>query len=190
MPAYVETLNYLLAMGTIAMQVVFVFVLGHLIFKRSNTNPMLMFFHKYGVYFALGIALSSVALSLFYSEVVGFAACELCWVQRFFIYPQVLILGIALWKEKKQLITLSAIVAFAGMLVSAYHIYIENGGASDLACSNYVEGSITCAARYVFEFGYITIPVMALTAQALIVLLMINHRYMSKKEIQAKFLPQ
>lgn len=181
MPAYIETVDRLLAIGTIGLQIAIVVILLSLLFMRSRHNAILIFFNRYGFYFGFIVALSSMALSLFYSEVVGYAACELCIIQRYFIYPQILIFGILIWwKEKKQLINLSGLIAFFGMFVSIYHIYIENGGASNLACSTYVEGSVTCAARYVFEFGYITVPVMALTAQLLIVLLILNHKYMAR----------
>ncbi len=182
MPAYVEIINKFLATGTIFLQLVVVVFLFNLLFTRSKSNSVLIFFKKYSSYLGFIVAVSSMALSLFYSEVVGYAACELCIIQRFFIYPQVLIFGLILWwKEKKQVINLSAWLAFLGMFVSIYHIYIENGGASNLSCSNYVEGSITCAARYVFEFNYITVPVMALTAQVFILLLILNYKYMSKE---------
>ncbi len=181
MPAYIETVNRLLAISTLGLQVVVVIILLSLIFMRSRHNAILIFFNRYGFYFGFIVAVSSMALSLFYTEVVGFAAGELCIIQRWFIYPQILIFGLIIWwKEKKQLINLSGLVAFLGMFVSAYHIYIENGGASNLACSTYVEGSVTCAARYVFEFGYITVPVMALTAQVFILILILNHKYMAR----------
>ena len=180
MPPYVEIFDKSLALGTIGLQLVIVLLAGTLIFFRSRDNTTLLFFKKYGFYFGFAVALSSMALSLFYSEVVGYAACELCVVQRFFIYPQVLILALAIfWHEKKYLVNISALLAFLGMLVSIYHIYIENGGASNLACTNYVAGSITCAARYVYQFGYITVPVMALTAQVFILLLIVNYKYIN-----------
>jgi disulfide bond formation protein DsbB len=179
---YISTINKLLAISTIVYQVAIVLVVVNLVFFRSTKNSALIFFKKYGLYFAFAIALGSMALSLVYSEIIGYAACELCIVQRFFIYPQVLLLGLALWKPKKLLINLSALLSFLGMLVSIYHVYVENGGSSDLACSTYQVGAVTCAARYIFEFGYITMPVMALTAQVFILLIALNYRYFSKRE--------
>lgn len=180
---YVPIINKLLAIGTIAIQVAVLVLLVSMLFKRSTNNAVLMFFYKYGFYFGFAVAFGSMALSLFYSEIIGYAACELCIVQRYFIYPQVLLLGIFIWKLKnKILINLSALLAFFGMMVSMYHVYLESGGSSDLACSTYQVGSVTCAARYVFEFGYITVPVMALTAQLFILLIALNYRYFSKKE--------
>jgi disulfide bond formation protein DsbB len=182
MPLYVDTFNHLLAIGTIFLQLAIVLIIVNNVFFRSTNNAVLLFFKKYGVYLSFAVALGSMALSLFYSEVIGYTACELCWVQRFFIYPQVLIMGVALFKPKKIIINLSALVAFFGMLVSIYHVYIENGGESSLSCVTGGIGTVSCAARYVYEFGYITIPVMALTAQVFILLIALNHRYFLKKE--------
>lgn len=181
MPAYLDVFNKILAIGTVGLEVAIITILLSLLFMRSRDNAILIFFNRYGFYLGFIVAVSSMALSLFYSEVVGYAACELCLIQRYFIYPQVLILGLIIWwKEKKQLVNLSGVLASIGIFVSTYHIYIENGGASNLACSNYAEGSVTCAARYVFEFGYITVPVMALTAQLFIIILILNHKYMAR----------
>jgi len=183
---YIDTINKILAIGTVGLQVAIFVLIVSLIFVRSTQNVTLLFFKRYGLYISLAVAFGSMALSLFYSEIIGYAACELCIIQRFFIYPQVLILGFAIWRPKKLLVNLSALLAFFGMLVSIYHVYIESGGSSGIACATYQAGSVTCAARYVFEFGYITFPVMALTAQMLMLLIALNYRYFSKKEIPSQ----
>ena len=182
MPAYVETVNTLLALGTIGLQLVVLLIVWNLLFARKGENTVLNFFYKYGFVIGFIVALSSLGLSLFYSEIVGYTACELCIIQRIFIYPQVLFLGLVMLLKKKNLFSnLSGLFAFLGMSVSIYHVYVENGGSSALGCATAEVGKITCAARYVYEFGYITIPVMALTAQVLLLLLWLNHRYIAKK---------
>jgi disulfide bond formation protein DsbB len=183
MPGYVETFNKILSLGTILLEIASILILVSLVFFRSTKNPILVFFKRYGILFAFIVAFGSVALSLFYSDVIGFTACELCIVQRFFIYPQVLFLGIALGKPKKFLVNISALLAFLGMLVSIYHVYGENGGASSLGCLSAGVGQVSCAARYVYEFGYITIPVMALSAQIFMLLIALNIGYFSKREM-------
>ncbi len=180
MAPYVETFNYILALATIGLQFIIIVCAIAYIFFRSRTNPILLLCKKYGVLFAFSIALGSVALSLFYSEVIGFTACELCWVQRFFIYPQLVLMSLALFRPKKILINLSILLAFLGMLVSIYHVYVENGGESSLSCVTGGIGAVSCAARYVYEFGYITIPVMALTAQVAIIVVLMIYRYFSR----------
>jgi disulfide bond formation protein DsbB len=184
MPAYVDTFNYVLALGTIVLQALIVFLAFNLVFIRSHTNAVLLYFKKYAFYFGFFIALASMSLSLFYSNVIGFTACELCWTQRLFIYPQVLLFGFALWKDKKNLARVIGAFAFIGMLVSIYHVYIENGGSSALACATGGTAAVSCAARYVYEFGYVTIPVMALTVQIFMLLLVANYLYISGKKTQ------
>src|SRR3989339_1933832 len=41
------------------------------------------------------------ASSLFYSEFAHFTPCTLCWWQRVFLYPQVILFAIVIWKRYK-----------------------------------------------------------------------------------------
>jgi disulfide bond formation protein DsbB len=184
MPAYVDTFNHIVALGTIGLQAVIVLLLLSLICFRSRTNPVLLFFKKHGLLFGFLLALGGVALSLFYSEVIGFPACELCLIQRVFIYPQTLMFGYLLWKPRtkhsRPTLDTSLIFAIFGALVGMYHVYIEHGGSSSLACVT-GKAAVSCATRYVYEFGYITIPVMSLTCSLLLILIIVNYKYMSSK---------
>jgi disulfide bond formation protein DsbB len=181
MPDYVETVNTILALGTIFLQLLCLLIIAGLIFYRNKEHPLPTFFKKYTFHFGLAVAFAGMALSLFYSEFIGFPPCELCIVQRIFIYPQVLLFGLGLWKKNSKIINLSAALALLGSLVSIYHIYVENGGSSSLACVTNSINVVSCSARYVYEFGYVTIPVMALTTQVFILLLLVNYRFVSKK---------
>lgn len=180
MPAYVETLNQLLSLGTIFLQIAVVALLLNLVFFRSHTNQILGFFKKYTFVLGFVIALSSTMLSLFYSNVVGFPPCELCWINRIFIYPQVILFGMELYKKDKAIIDQSLALATLSALTSIFHVYVENGGASSLACATGGPATVSCATLYVYEFGYITIPLMALTTAVFTILLLINYKYMSK----------
>lgn len=180
MPDYVNTFNQIVSIGSILLQIVFVVFLVAFGFFRSRTNPILLFFKRYGFYVGFLIAFGSVALSLFYSNIIGFPPCELCWVQRIFLYPQVLLFGVELYKKDKTMLDHSIVLASFGALVSMYHIYIEHGGGSSLACATENTNTISCATRYVYEFGYVSIPVMALTCSLFIILLVMNYKYMSR----------
>jgi disulfide bond formation protein DsbB len=185
MPAYVDTFNTIVALGVIVLQAVTVFLLVALLFFRTRTNPGLLFFKKHGILFVFLIALGSMLTSLFYSNVIGFAACELCWKERLFIYPQIILAGYLLWRPVSHrtgpIFNMSFTFALFGTLVSMFHVYIENGGSSSLACATGGPNVISCAIRYVYEFGYITIPVMALSAGLIMVVLLANYKYMTKK---------
>lgn len=128
-------------------------------------------------------ALAAFSLSLFYSNVVGFPPCELCWIQRIFLYPQLILFGMELYKRDRSIVDFSIAFAILGSLVSIYHIYIENGGSSNLSCATLnsaTTGQVSCATRYIYEFGYITMPVMSLTLSLFIIVILINYKYISK----------
>lgn len=98
--------------------------------------------------------------SLFYSEVMGYIPCELCWYQRILMYPLVIIYGLALWKKDVKMTLSGLVLSGIGMFVSTYHYLLqkvpafhEMGG----SCS----GAVPCNAIYVNYFGFITIPFMA-----------------------------
>lgn len=180
MPAYLDTFNQIVSLGSIVLQIAFVVFAISLGFFRSRSNPVLIFFKQYGFIIGFLIAFGSMALSLFYSNVIGFPPCELCWVQRIFLYPQVLLFGMELYKKDKTMLNHSIALASCGALVSMYHVYIEHGGASTLSCATGGADAISCATRYVYEFGYVSIPVMALTCSLFIILLVVNYKYMSR----------
>lgn len=180
MQTYIIVINKILSLGTIFLQAVILFILMNFLFYRSHQNKCLIFFKKYTFYFGFLIALGAVLLSLFYSEVVGYPPCELCWIQRIFLYPQLVLFGMELYKKERSIIDFSLVFAIFGSIVSIYHIYIENGGTSSLSCANPSSGGISCAIRYIYEFGYITMPIMALTLSLFIIVILLNYKYMSR----------
>jgi len=180
MPAYVETLNQLLSLGAIFLQFAIAVLILNLIFFRSHTNQILIFFKQYTFVIGFLIALTSTMLSLFYSNVVGFPPCELCWINRIFIYPQVILFGMELYKRDKAIIDQTIVLAAFSALTSIFHVYVENGGAASLACATGGPATVSCATLYVYEFGYITIPVMALTTAVFTILLLVNYKYMTR----------
>ena len=183
MPAYLDTVNKILSIGTIFLQLVIVFVFINLFFNRHRYNKTLLFFKKYTFYFGFLVALGAVLLSLFYSEIVGYPPCELCWIQRIFLYPQLILFGMELYKRDRSIIDFSIAFAILGSLTSIYHIYVEGGGTKGLPCAVINPSSTTqvsCAVRYIYEFGYVTMPIMALTLSIFIILILLNYKYMSR----------
>ncbi|HEY4476677.1 MAG TPA: disulfide bond formation protein B [Candidatus Paceibacterota bacterium] len=116
------------------------------------------------------IVLGALFGSLFYSEIAGFPPCSLCWYQRIFIYPQIILLGGALiWRDRsiaRYLFPLSII----GGIIALYNSYLQYGGSSLIPCGT-DPTAIDCAQRLVFEFGYVTLPLMSLTAFIFLILL-------------------
>ncbi len=182
MPAYLDTFNQFLSLGAIALQFTVVVLGLNLIFFRSRSNLILGFFKKFAFVFGFLVALGATLLSLFYSNIIGFPPCELCWINRIFTYPQVVLLGMELYKRDRAIVDQSIVLAVLATITSIFHIYIENGGASSIACALGGPDAVSCATIYVSEFSYVTIPVMALTVAFFILLLLINYKYMTKKQ--------
>jgi disulfide bond formation protein DsbB len=118
---------------------------------------------------AFFISLFATAGSLFLSEIAHFTPCKLCWFQRIFMYPQVLILGIAAFKNdinvKQYVLPMSVI----GVGIAIYH-YLLQMSPLPLPCTDEVA---SCAAKQFAQYGYMTIPFMSLVAFALIIILMV-----------------
>ncbi|MBU6390372.1 disulfide bond formation protein B [Patescibacteria group bacterium] len=120
-----------------------------------------------GVTSAFLVALLGMVISLVYSNVIGYAPCTLCWYQRVFLYPQVFILGAALCKKAGDARFYCLILSAIGGAIAAYHYYGQSFNTSVLpACA---ATGASCAARYFVEFGYVTLPLMSLTAFILII---------------------
>jgi disulfide bond formation protein DsbB len=180
--AYLDTFNQIISLGVIFLQVVILVLLLNFIFFRSKTNRLLIFFKKYTFIMGFLIAFGAVSMSLFYSEVIGFPPCELCWIQRIFLYPQLVLFGMELYKRERSIVDFSIVFAILGSITSLYHVYIERGGESALPCAAPgVVSQVSCATRYVYEFSYVTIPVMALTLSLFLILILWNYKYMTRE---------
>jgi len=137
--------------------------------------------------FLLGFIISFVALisSLFYSNVIGFTPCELCWWQRIFLYPQVILFGIAWYNEKVHKVEddvvflYSFIFSLIGGAIGVFQYYGQMFNPNALALCGIAGDS--CARIFFISFGYITIPMMSLTAYAVLILLYFFRRHHIRK---------
>ncbi|MYL45090.1 disulfide bond formation protein B [Virgibacillus halodenitrificans] len=126
------------------------------------------------LYFAWLVSVIATLGSLYFSEILHYIPCELCWYQRIIMYPLALILGIATFTNdfnvKKYVLPLSLI----GWCISLFH-YLEQkvpGFAKLKACAD----GVPCDAAYINWLGFVTIPFLALIAFTLISVFMIMLR--------------
>jgi len=117
--------------------------------------------------------------SLFYSEIAGFVPCELCWFQRIFMYPQVILYGIAMYKKKTDIFEYSFWLVALGIIISAYQNYLIYAAAKSTSCG--ISGA-SCATKFVIGLGYVTIPMMALTAFVLIGTIILLYKFTPKEK--------
>lgn len=97
--------------------------------------------------------------SLFYSEILGYTPCELCWIQRIFMYPLVIIYSVALYKRDINIALPGSILSGIGLLISIYHYGLQK--ASFMQDNAGICGDVPCNLQYVNYFGFITIPFLA-----------------------------
>jgi len=127
--------------------------------KREQVAEQAMFF-------SWGISLIATAGSLFFSEVLKYIPCDLCWYQRILMYPLIILLGIASAKKDYKMSMYALVLSLIGGGISLYHYLVQKVPAlHDLgnAC-----GIVPCNTDYINWFGFITIPFLALIAFTLI----------------------
>lgn len=172
----IASTNTLLSLGTIAGQIFLVVVALYLVV----TQRPIVWLGKHGMKLAFFTSLVAMSASLFYSQYVGFPPCDLCWLQRVFMYPLVILLGMAWVKKDLRILDYSLVLAVIGGAVSALHnyMYYSDGGLNALCQLSGL--GVSCVKRYVFEFNYVTIPLMSLTAFALVIAFLVFQKYHAK----------
>lgn len=133
------------------------------------------FLIEQGLSLAWVIATIATLGSLYFSEIMGYLPCTLCWYQRILMYPLVIVLGIATAKKDLKQTIYVLPITILGMGISSYHYAIEKtdwfeGGGK--TC-----GIIPCDVEYINWLGFITIPFLALTAFTLITIILVSVRY-------------
>ena len=119
------------------------------------------------------VAAIAIAGSLYFSEVVHFIPCQLCWYQRIAMYPLVLLLGIAAARRDLGIRPYAMTLSLIGAVISTYHIVIQRiPSLSTGSCSV----DAPCTAINLEVFGFVTIPFLALSAFLLIAALLLVAR--------------
>lgn len=156
-----EAVNLIFSTLTVAGQVIIILNLVVIFFFRKSGYAGIVSGRV--LFFSFVVALTAMTGSLIYSDVIGYEPCKLCWFQRIFMYPQVFLLALALWRKDRAIIDYAAFLSVFGAIIAGYHYLLQLEIAPDLSCGA-VGYSVSCAQRFVMNFGYITLPLMALTA--------------------------
>jgi len=161
----------LLAPFTLAMQVITVVLFILYVQTRQSKKKcsgIIKLISDHGLLLMFLAAFSAVLGSLFFSEIALWTPCKYCWIQRIFMFPLAFILGLALVRRDRTITPYVLLLSFVGLLVSVFHYGEQiqsklNPAAFDPLQPCDLTG-ISCRTTYVdFAYGYITIPMMALT---------------------------
>ena len=160
----------LLTALTVAAQAVVVLAIVLWIVERSSSRrPLRAIGQRIGhdsLKLAWLVAAIATAGSLYMSEVRHFVPCPLCWYQRIAMYPLVVLLGVAVLRRDHDARWYAIPIALVGIAVGAYHYQLERFPDQEaIACTS----SVPCTTIWFEQLGYITIPMMAMSAFALVV---------------------
>jgi disulfide bond formation protein DsbB len=112
--------------------------------------------------------------SLYYSEIADFVPCTLCWYQRICMYPLALVLAVATVRRDRSVRFYAGPLAAVGAVIASYHSWIQafppEGGTS------FCTLDAPCTERYVWEFGFVSLPLMAFCGFAFIITMMVMAR--------------
>jgi disulfide bond formation protein DsbB len=139
-----------------------------LVGMRGPLDAIRSWLWGYELWAAFAVAAIATGGSLFFSEVAGFVPCELCWFQRICMYPlSLLTLLLALNADNR---AARYLIPFpiVGAGVSIYHLLVENKVVAQ-ASTCLVSAPGGCATKWINEFGYMTIPTLALTGFVLLI---------------------
>jgi len=114
----------------------------------------------------------STTISLFFSSVLEYEPCVLCWYQRICLFPMIFILAAGLFPTfDKSVIKYALPLSIAGGLTAFYHTLLYAGiiPESIQPCSK----GVSCTEKYIELFGFVSIPMLSFLAFSTLVALLI-----------------
>lgn len=120
------------------------------------------------------LATSGTLGSLFFSEVMDLKPCLLCWYQRIFMYPLVVIFLVGLFPLDRSVFRYAFPLALIGWAFAIYHYLLYSGYIpEDLQpCGQ----ELSCAKINLELFGFITIPMLSIMSYTAIIALLLTFR--------------
>ncbi len=118
------------------------------------------------IFFSWVISFLATGGSLFFSEVMEFPPCVLCWYQRIAMYPLIAIFLMGLFPLGKEVFKYSVPFVFLGWVIALWHNLLHFGVIKE-EFSPCREG-VPCSTVYINWLGFITIPLLSFMAFSLL----------------------
>lgn len=134
---------------------------------QSRSNASLTY-----VFFAFLVSLTATLGSLFFSEIMNFIPCSLCWYQRIFMYSLVFLFLTNLLFPDDKIFKYSISLAVFGWIISIYHNLLMFGIIPE-KLSPCVQG-VPCSTQYINWLGFINIPLLSFFAYTTILILLLK----------------
>jgi len=117
------------------------------------------------------VASTSTLGALFFGEVMNLPTCVLCWYQRIFLFPLVLVLPIGMFPFDRKVVRYALPLAALGWLVAAFHVLLVAGVIPEdiRPCTQ----GVPCSEQVIEWFGFVTIPLLSLAAFSAVIALLV-----------------
>lgn len=100
--------------------------------------------------------------ALFMSEIMALAPCVLCWYQRIFMFPLVVILALGLFPFDPKVVRYALPLAGVGLAVAAFHLLLLAGYIPETLTP--CRQGVPCSTVQIEWFGFVTIPLLSFLA--------------------------
>jgi disulfide bond formation protein DsbB len=126
--------------------------------RMTWTSAWLTQVRASGLWIICMVTTGSMLGSLYFSEIVGFAPCKLCWYQRIAMYSIAIISFVAALRNDKNIVRYTIVLAPIGLIVSTYHYLLEWYPTLE---TNVCSLDVPCTAVWFRELGFVTLCFMA-----------------------------
>lgn len=176
MTGFEQPLVTILAAGTLLTELAILLYLGLSIASYFTDSRFLTKFSDLNNfidnrYREIGLFIATVATSgsLYLSTVLGWSPCRLCWYQRIFMYPLVLLFAVSLLLNREKVSDYTLPMSIIGLGIAIYHYIVQFFTmVQSQGCSI---TQISCETKYTIYFGHISVPTMAAAAFAVIAII-------------------
>lgn len=138
-----------------------VVLLARVLYQRTAVAKNIVdSFTPWALPLAAAVTTTCTLGSLYFSEIVNYKPCKMCWFQRSMMYPLAVILIIAALRKDKSIWRYAAPLAAIGIAVSTYHWFLERFPNLD---AGVCDVEVPCEFVWFEHFGFVTLPFMAFT---------------------------
>lgn len=178
----IADINLIFSLAGLALGVVTIFLYVDYFFL--NRTYYLRYVERFSWLAITGVTVGSVAVSLFYSEWLGFIPCSLCWLQRIALYPQALFAIMAFRiKETVYFPMYNIALSIAGLIVAVYQYFYQmlpkEVSSGIMPCL--ADGSGDCALKVIDTFGFVTFPLLSAITFAFLIVMYLNLKNDNRK---------
>lgn len=142
-------------------------------------NKIRRLFEKNILYLCLVVALVSTLGSLFFSELLHFPPCSLCWYQRILMYPLIPILTMGILHKDEHLPFYVLPLSILGSVVAFYQHLLQVGIIPENLAPCGI--GVSCSEKTFAIFDVITLPFLSFVAFAFITISMVIFLRTSRK---------